>query len=215
MTRSIKLALVALVILLGLPAPTHATTTTARALALKLVVRAENGAGYTRAGFPLWVDADHDGCDTREEVLIAESKTKPVLGPRCRVISGKWLSWYDAKTWTNPSDVDIDHVVPLKEAWESGARSWTKATRTSYANDLTYSWSLDAVTDNVNSSKGARDPAQWLPPVATTHCTYATHWVAIKYRWRLTVDSTERAKLLSILLGTCGARTLTVPPRAL
>lgn len=192
-----------------------AASITARSLALKLVVRAENGTGYIRSAFPLWIDADHDGCDTRKEVLIAESKVKPTLGTSCRVISGSWKSWYDNKTWTNPSDVDIDHVVPLKEAWDSGARTWTKTNRTRYANDLGFSWTLDAVTDNVNASKGAKDIAEWLPPLASTHCAYAVHWTAIKYRWRLTVDSTERKKILSILTGTCGSRVIPIPARAL
>lgn len=198
-----------------MPHEADAATSTARALALKLTVSKENGAGYVRSAFKMWTDDDRDGCDTRKEVLLAESKVKPKLGTDCRVISGSWKSWYDNKTWTNPADVDIDHVVALKEAWDSGARTWTKINRTRYANDLTFTWSLDAITDNINSSKGARDPAEWLPPVATTHCAYATHWVAIKYRWRLTVDTTEQKKLLAILTDTCGSKPLTVPTGAL
>jgi enoyl-CoA hydratase/carnithine racemase len=107
-----------------------------------------------------------------------------------------------------------DDVVALKEAWDSGAKSWSATDRSRFHNDLGYAWTLDAVTDNVNSAKGDSDPAQWLPPLTSARCTYAIHWVAIKYRWRLSVDSTEKAKLSSILSGTCGARTLTIPPRA-
>ena len=103
----------------------------------------------------------------------------------CTVKSGRWYSWYDGKTWTLASDVDIDDVVALKEAWDSGAKSWSAANRSRFHNDLGYAWTLDAVTDNVNSSKGDSDPAQWLPPLASARCAYATHWVAIKYRWRL------------------------------
>ena len=197
------------------PQYSHAATSTARSLALKLPVAAENGAGYKRAAFTLWIDADHDGCDTRQEVLIAESKVKPTIESKCKITAGKWISWYDNKTWTKPADVDIDHVVPLKEAWDSGARVWTKANRTRYANDLDFSWSLDAVTDNVNSSKGDRDPADWLPPLTSTHCSYAIHWVAVKYRWRLNTDSREQKKLLSILSGTCGSLIITIPARAI
>jgi uncharacterized protein DUF1524 len=191
-----------------------AATISARALALKLVTKAENGTGYYRTFFSHWIDADRDGCDTREEVLMTESRVKPTLGTGCKVMKGKWKSWYDGVTWTNPSDVDIDHVVALKEAWDSGARSWTKTARTSYANDLAYPLALDAVTDNVNQDKSDRDPAQWLPPLKATHCVYAKHWVAIKYRWRLSVDPKERVRLLSILSGACGAQTLTIPARA-
>ncbi len=134
---------------------------------------------------------------------------------RCTVASGRWYSHYDGLTRTNPSDVDIDHVVALKEAWESGARSWTATNRTRFANDLAYGRSLVAVTDNVNASKGDRDPAQWLPPRSSVHCRYATTWVLIKYRWRLSIDSTERFRLSSLLSGDCGASTVTLPARAL
>jgi hypothetical protein len=190
-------------------------TISARALLLKLTVKAENNKGYARTFFKTWIDADKDKCDTRAEVLISESLIKPALGSNCKIISGKWKSWYDDKTWTKPSDVDIDHVVPLKEAWDSGAYSWTSDSRTKYANDLDFAWTLDAITDNINSSKGDRDPSQWLPPLSSTHCAYATHWVAIKYRWRLTIDSMERDALSKILTGTCGNKTLSLPKQAI
>lgn len=196
------------------PFASDAATITAKALLQKVAVQAENGPGYQRSAFPLWVDADKDKCDTRAEILIIESKTKPVLGPKCKVISGKWYSWYDGKTWTKPADVDIDHVVPLKEAWESGAKSWTKEKRTRYANDLAFAWGLDAVTDNVNSSKSDKDPAQWMPPLKTVYCSYATHWVAVKYRWKLTIDPAEFKKLASVLTGSCGSQVLSLPQQA-
>ncbi|MFA6587588.1 MAG: HNH endonuclease family protein [Patescibacteria group bacterium] len=210
-TRLYGIVGVFIVLSFAIPQLSLASTITARSLALKLTVHAEDGAGYVRSAFKLWIDADHDGCDTRQEVLIVESKVKPKLGAKCKIISGKWISWYDNKTWTKPADVAIDHVVPLKEAWDSGAKFWTAATRERYANDLSFSWGLDAITSKVNSSKGDKDPAQWLPPLTSARCTYAIHWVAIKYRWKLTVDSAEQKKLLSILSGTCGSRTLTVP----
>jgi Protein of unknown function (DUF1524) len=82
---------------------------------------------------------------------------------RCAVSRGRWVSSYDGATWIIPSDVDIDHVVALKEAWESGARTWSATNRQRFANDLGHGWTLEAVTDNVNASKGDRDPAAWLP----------------------------------------------------
>jgi hypothetical protein len=122
------------------------------------------------------------------------------------------VSWYDGVTTTSPSTFDIDHVVPLEQAWVSGGRKWTSAKRTRYANDLGFAWTLDAVTAHSNRSKGDRDPAAWLPP--RNHCAYAIHWVAIKYRWGLSIDSTERTELAKILVGTCGARTVPLPRRA-
>ncbi|MGH3738472.1 MAG: HNH endonuclease family protein [Micromonosporaceae bacterium] len=197
--------------------PAHAAETTARSLAYQLVVAAESGSSsYDRSYFKHWIDNNGDCQNTRQEVLIYESRVTPTYtsSSQCTVARGKWYSWYDGATWTYPSDVDIDHVVALKEAWESGARNWSSYDRQRFANDLGYAWSLDAVTDNVNASKGYRDPAEWLPPLTSVRCTYAIHWVAVKYRWRLSVDSTERGRLLSILDGSCGSRTLTVPPRA-
>ena len=149
-------------------------------------------------------------------MLIAESKVTPTYtSTHCAVAKGKWYSYYDGATWTLASDVDIDHLVALAEAWGSGARLWSVNNRTRYANDLGFSASLVAVTDNVNMSKSAKDPAEWLPPLASARCTYAIQWVQVKYRWRLTIDSAERTRLSSILSGTCGARATTIPARAI
>jgi hypothetical protein len=208
------LTVLSLLLSLMIAGPADAATITARSLLFKLPQASEvGGSTYVRSKFTHWIDADGDSCDTREEVLIQESKVATRRGSGCRILSGRWYSWYDGRTWTNPADVDIDHFVPLKEAWESGARKWTATNRKRFANDLGFAWSLDAVTDNVNQSKGAQDPATWLPSRA--RCKYATHWIAVKYRWRLRVNSAERTKLAAILSGTCGSKTLTVPARAL
>ncbi len=196
----------------------QADTTTARALLFKMTVAAEGGSTtYDRSYFRHWIDSNGDCQNTRAEVLIDESRITPTYtsSSRCTVASGRWYSYYDGLTWTNPSDVDIDHVVALKEARESGARRWSSGNRTRFANDLSYGRSLVAVTDNVNSSKGDRDPAQWLPPRSSVHCRYATTWVLVKYRWRLSIDSAERSRLSSLLSGDCGANTVTIPTRGL
>lgn len=195
--------------------PAAAATTTARSLLAQLPVATETyGSTYDRAAFRHWTDADGDSCDTREEVLVAESTVTARTGTSCQVLSGRWVSYYDGVAWTDPSDVDIDHVVALKEAWESGARAWTGARRDRFANDLGYAATLQAITDNVNSSKQDSDPAQWLPPRAAAHCTYAIRWVAVKYRWRLSIDTAEQRRLSELLAGSCGGTTVTVPPRA-
>src|SRR4051794_14242797 len=92
-----------------------------RAAIRQLPVATERPAGYDRDEFKHWVDADGDCQDTRDEVLAAESLVE-VGG--CDVSTGKWFSYYDRQTWTQSSDVDIDHMVPLKEAWDSGAHAW-------------------------------------------------------------------------------------------
>ncbi|MET9662428.1 HNH endonuclease family protein [Streptomyces sp. NPDC006510] len=158
----------------------------------------EDRTGYERDSFRLWVDADKDGCDTRKEVLIAEAVKSPTQGARCALTGGEWLSYYDKVTVTEATKLDIDHVVPLAEAWDSGASKWTAERREQYANDLDASRSLVAVTAKTNRSKADRDPAEWLPPAASAQCTYASDWVATKLRWKLTADSKERAALEKI-----------------
>jgi hypothetical protein len=215
--RAAQAAVVSAVVVLGMSvaaAPAQAATTTARSLLSRVSVAAESNSGYDRANFQGWIDANHDCQNTRHEVLISETRVTPTYSSRgCTVTRGKWVSRWDNRTWTNPLDVDIDHHVPLAEAWGSGARRWSAGDRGRYANDL-YGPALNAMTDNLNSSKQAKDPAQWLPPYAASRCTYATYWVQVKYRWRLTMDSAERTALSRILSGSCGSRAVTIPARA-
>jgi hypothetical protein len=166
-------------------------------------------SGYSRDLFKLWIDADGDGCDTREEVLLAEAVTAPTQGSGCALTGGTWYSWYDKATWTDKADVDIDHVVPLGEVWTSGGYDWSASRRQSYANDLGDKRTLEAVTDNVNQSKGDRDPAVWMPPSSTATCQYIEYWVAVKTRWNLTADSAEVSALQNYSSG-CGNPTITV-----
>ena len=175
-------------------------------------IAAEHIGGYDRKLFKHWIDADHDGKNTRAEVLIAESLVSVHFSSTGKTVTtGKWLSLYDGETWTRASDVDIDHVVALGEAWRSGAWKWSAARRQAYANDLGVAWTLRAVTDNVNQEKSDDDPTNWLPPLESATCTYLTDWVAVKIRWKLTIDAEERQ---SIRDGWLDARcfALTKPP---
>ncbi len=192
-------------------APANAATTvsgTGLKLLARLVTAPEHPAGYDRALFIHWIDADKDGCSTRAEVLITESRTTAKIGASCSV-TGSWRSAYDGVTTTTASRFDIDHVVALKEAWDSGAWDWTSARRKSFANDLGDSRSLRAVSAASNRSKSDKDPAQWLPPLTTFRCTYAREWVVVKVRWTLRVDTLERAALKRILTA-CPAVTAAV-----
>ena len=76
--------------------------------------------------FHLWIDADHDGCDTRKEALLSEAVTKPRQEASCKLTGGTWRSYYDDKTVTDASRLDIDHLVPLAQGWESGASNWSE-----------------------------------------------------------------------------------------
>ncbi|MFG3119352.1 HNH endonuclease family protein [Streptomyces sp. NPDC048197] len=152
--------------------------------------------GYSRAKFPHWIDQGKS-CNTREVVLKRDGKNVHQDGS-CAAVSGTWVSPYDGATWTKASDIDIDHVVPLSEAWKSGAAKWTTARRQALANDLTHS-QLIAVTDNVNQEKGDKDPAKWLPPKTSYRCQYARMWVWVKHEYGMTADSAEKAALKKIL----------------
>jgi hypothetical protein len=96
---------------------------------------------------------------------------------------------------SSASGLDIDHMVPLAESWDSGAFAWTAERREVYANDQGAQASLVAVTARSNRSKADQDPAQWTPPAADVHCRYIAEWVGTKLRWSLTVDETEVAAL--------------------
>ncbi|MFM7045492.1 MAG: HNH endonuclease family protein [Ilumatobacteraceae bacterium] len=182
---------------------------TAAELLGQLATLAEVGTGYSRTLFTHWVDADGDGCNTRYEVLIAESLTVPVVVAPCTISNTTWFSAYDGITEYLPADVDIDHVVALKEAWDSGAWNWSSTRRRAFANDLDDARSLIAVTDNVNAAKGDMDPAQWMPPRTASHCQYLFDWVAVKVRWGMSVDPAERTAITT-RLAACPATVLVV-----
>jgi hypothetical protein len=159
--------------------------------------------GYKRELFPLWIDADHDGCNTREEVLIAESRSRAQIDPYgCKVVAGDWYSLYDGLTFTDPAELDIDHMVPLAEAWDSGASSWDTARRQAYANDLDHPQALRAVSAAANRSKGDLDPGQWKPTREAAWCEYANDWVTVKKAWDLSADQNE-VDDLRVMLRTC------------
>ncbi|MEW2085924.1 HNH endonuclease family protein [Streptomyces sp. NPDC005283] len=179
------------------PAPVSAAT--ARTYLGQLTVAAEGSStGYSRDKFPHWI-TQSGACNTREVVLKRDG-TNVVQDSSCAAVSGSWFSEYDGATWTAAADVDIDHMVPLSEAWKSGANSWTTAQRQAFANDLTRP-QLIAVTDNVNQAKGDQDPAEWLPSRTSYRCMYARMWVDVKHYYSLKVDSAEKSALQGILNG--------------
>jgi uncharacterized protein DUF1524 len=184
----------------GATPPNIPSASTASSRLAALTVASESHSStYDRALFPHWITISGT-CDTREQVLKRDG-TGVTVGSDCHATSGTWRSPYDGATWTNPSDVDIDHMVPLKEAWESGAWAWTTSRRQTYANDLGGP-ELWAVTDNVNQSKSDQDPATWQPPLSSFRCTYARAYIQVKWFYGLSVDSAEKSALSS-MLGAC------------
>ncbi|WP_198539508.1 HNH endonuclease family protein [Streptomyces graminilatus] len=176
--------------------PTPVSAATARTYLASLTVAAEDRTGYNRDLFPTWSTISGT-CNTREYILKRDG-TNVVTNSACTATSGSWFSPYDGATWTAASDLDIDHLVPLAEAWDSGASAWTTAQRKAFANDITRP-QLIAVTDNVNQQKSDQDPAEWMPSVTSYRCTYVRAWVQVKFYYDLTVDPAEKSALTGYL----------------
>ncbi|MEV6239968.1 HNH endonuclease family protein [Lentzea sp. NPDC051838] len=204
--RTIGVSVAALALTIGFVSPALATppnipsAATAKSELATLTVAGEGSStGYSRDLFPHWI-TQSGTCNTREAVLKRDG-TNVVTDSSCAATSGRWFSPYDGATWTAASDVDIDHIVPLSEAWKSGAASWTTSRRQAFANDVSGP-QLIAVTDNVNQAKGDKDPAAWKPPLTSYYCTYAKMWVRTKKNWGLTLQSSEKTALTG-MLNTC------------
>lgn len=200
-------------LLTGISAPAEGGSTyvtTLRNAVRALPVAAEVNTGYDRDRyFGQWLDQNKDCQNTRAEVLVAESRVTPkyTTTRKCAVASGKWVTTFDNRTHTSASAVQIDHMVPVHEAWGSGARRWTQARRIAFYNDLGYAGSLNAQTSSLNSSKQASGPEQWMPP--TNWCKYIAQWTAVKARWGLTVDNAEKAALIKYA-DKCAPSQLTI-----
>lgn len=205
--RTFRSLFAVLVVLLALAValPGAATATppnipseaTARSeLAALRVATDGSSSGYSRDLFPHW-NTVSGSCNTRETVLKRDG-SGVVTDSSCAATSGSWYSPYDGATWSAASDVDIDHVIPLSNAWKTGASSWTQSRRTQFANDLSNP-QLIAVTDNVNQSKGDQSPATWKPSRTAYWCTYSKMWVHVKYRYTLTINSSEKSALTTML----------------
>ena len=155
---------------------------------------------YERSEYGRWRDVDRDCQNTRHEVLISSS-TKTVqfkTKKQCLVVAGKWRGLYTGKIFSNARQVDIDHVVPLKEAHISGSSDWSKEKKRQFANDED---NLLAVSKSANRSKGAKDPANWMPKNKAFHCEYIKKWVSIKDKYMLHIDQKEQQKINRVLEG--------------
>lgn len=188
----------------GQPSPRASPTSGSAALQGLVIADKNTAATYNRDDWQAWIDADGDCQDTRAEVLISES-TEPTTfttAASCVVATGRWVDPYSGSTWTQASDVDIDHLVPLANANASGGYAWDTARKTAYANDLANPEQLVAVEDNLNQAKGDSGPEAWKPPLQSYWCTYASSWAQIKKRWSLTVTQPEYDALAQMLT-TC------------
>ncbi|MEU5052097.1 HNH endonuclease family protein [Streptomyces sp. NPDC021096] len=155
--------------------------------------------GYSRAKFPHWVK-QQGACDTRETTLARDGRDVR-LDDQCRAVSGTWVSAYDGKVFASAGQLDIDHMVPLANAWRSGADTWSTDQRKRFANDLTNP-QLIAVSAASNRSKGDQSPDQWRPPLTSYWCTYSRAWTHVKHLYKLSVTPREQETLVT-MLDTC------------
>ncbi len=160
-------------------------------------------------------DEDGDCMRVRHEVLARDSLLEVRLSERSspctvQVTGGQWLSLYDNAVTDDPDTLQIDHIVSLKEAWISGASLWSDEKLEQFGNDLGFEGSLIAVTSKLNgmAEKGDKDPKRWLPDF--NKCQFAQNYVAVKYRWGLSVDQAERDVLVNLLNGKCGDQIVDV-----
>ena len=195
------------------PTPTPAQATNTVSIQQPRIANSTVNYAYNRSD---WGSGWSGSCpNTRAKVLIAESLS-PVTyttSSNCTVATGTWRGPFTGTTFTRASDVDIDHMVPLKNAHISGGWQWSSAKKRDYYNYLGYANHLIAVDDATNQSKSDRSPDQWKPPNPNYHCTYAKDWINIKNQWSLTVTSSEWSALQS-MLNTCGQTFTYTPPTA-
>ena len=156
---------------------------------------------YDCKSYRHWVDDDRDCQNTRHEVLIEESLSKIVFksSKGCKALLGSWNDPYSGKTITDTSKLDIDRLVPLKEAHESGATNWLRELKRAYANDLDDPDTVIAIDRSLNRRKEAKDPAEWSPPNDAYLADCAKAWVTVKLKWGLTADRRELVALRELL----------------
>jgi hypothetical protein len=191
-------------------APTSPTSapgvTSSQALTLLASLAVKGRApktGYTRALYgEAWVDVDHNGCRTRDDVLTRDL-TERQYRDRCVVVAGTLLDPYTHRTMTfrkaDAAAVQIDHVVSLSDAWQKGAQQWSPQKRLAFANDPL---ELLAVAGEVNAAKSDGDAATWLPPYRPYRCAFVTRQVQVKAKYGLWVTPPERAAMRRVL-GAC------------
>jgi len=162
---------------------------------------------YARRDWGRWLDVDGDCQDTRQEVLIRDSSIKVALDEDgCRVVAGRWTDPYDGSETVDPSKIDVDHVVALRDAHDSGGWQWSYEEKRLFFNDME---NLRATSQSTNRSKGARGPDEWLPPLESARCGYITQWLGIKGEYALT-SSPEASGRVLYMLAICSQGD--VPP---
>ena len=188
----------------GTSEPPSAPSATSTTLTITVAPVPAGIPEYDRSDWRHWIDEDGDCQDARQESLVEESLVPVIFETdrECRVEGGQWFGAFTGAYVEDPGDLDIDHMVPLKNAHLSGAWAWNPAMKEEYANYLEDPDHLIAVSSRANRSKGARGPEEWMPSNQDYWCQYATDWAEIKQWWELTMTKVE-SEIVMDMLGTC------------
>ena len=181
--------------------PTTATPAPASSLAIAVAPIPADIPEYSRAQWKHWIDEDGDCQDARQEVLISESLVDVAFDSErgCRVETGRWYDAFTGIYVDSPGELDIDHLVPLKNAHDSGGWDWSSARKEQYANYLGDPDHRIAVTKGANRSKGAKGPAEWQPSDESYWCQHAMDWTEVKVKWGLTMTQPETEAVIDML----------------
>ncbi len=172
------------------------------ALAELRIAERKNVTGYSRDMFPTWLDFDNNGCRARDDILAAQAQAPVTKRGVCAIADGTWVSVYDGATLKGPQQVEIDHVIPLANAWRSGANEWTAERRAQFANDTSQYGELIVSSSAANRAKADSSPDVWRPSNRASWCGYGQLWLNLKVKWSLNATTAER-NALGQMLETC------------
>ena len=157
--------------------------------ALSQTIAEESQSTYSRSYFGNWADIDQDCQNTRHEVLLRDARTYVLSENGCRIVRGLWIDFYTGEWLTSPEEIDIDHLVPLKEIWDSGADIWSADDLHDIANDMN---NLVVTSRSMNRSKGAREPHEWSRySEVVNQCRFLNRWFTFKMDYGLNFDAIE------------------------
>ena len=162
--------------------------------------------------FGEWIKPDKNSClNTRGIVLKRDSKVDISVNEKCTVESGQWYDPYTDKDYTNADDIQIDHVVALKNAYMTGGHTWDAKKKCLYANYLGNNFHLLAVNGPENMKKSDKSPYEYVPPNREFVCEYLRTWLEIKYIWDLKMTPREVAAIQSeIRSNHCTDKDMTI-----
>ncbi len=172
----------------GTPAETP-TKEAINSLLESIPVAPSKDVDYVRSQWKHWSDLDGNGCDSREDALVRGGTNVTTDPKTCKVLSGNWVEQYSNESYTDPSKMDLDHVVALSWAASNGGNDWDSATKEAFANDPT---NLILASASENRSKGDKGPSKYMPKNESFHCIYITAYIEVLAKYELTIPQADK-----------------------